>query len=1454
MKKTGSVFIKNLRYLCLIGIIALGLMTIVGTGGGGGDGGGTTTPTPPPTVPDFVADAGPDRTGAKAQDMNNPGTAEIVFLNASASSGSEWAWSVTSGSGNYKFTSSNTQITGFYGDKAGEYTLELQVGNGAGKTATDTVTVKLINDIDFDGVPDNQDLDRDGDGFLNAYDAFPDDKASHYDEDSDGTGNYYTSDVDGDGVDDIEDDFPLDQTKTTYETYSEATETGASNQNDGIGVSEDAGAVPKKIKGYIYADSNKPDIDYYKLAFSTSGRYSVVVAGAISTMSPTIAVMEAGGSSVPTTTANMPLEAGSTAISILISSAGDYYLSITDSSGTSDSTWAYTVKLFPDEDLDGIPDDLEKAIDSNHLTADSDGDGISDYVEIHQAITDWSVYKDGDSDGLPCWWDLDSDEDLVPDAIEYYSKDERPDLSAGDLAQLNDADGDKILNFLDSDSDGNGITDETEAGLNPTEPLDTDLDNTPDYLDLDDDGDGLLDVNEQSGYRLAALEPAEDMQLSNLMNSTLGADHVARAADDVLLEGSDLPTTASDTWIIIRGTKGILNLNPSTIDSDGLHLSWPSEISSGLVEVFVAYNNKYTNSLDILIPDGNAPILTGYSVDASSGQVTFTGVNLNATLTVNFTGESATVYNSSGSATSFTVSIPSGAQRGTAYVNSSAGDSNTIWVDLARALPGRIELPSGSTVDVTTLDVSWSPHPDDEINPDSSGNFTTTADISGPTVVTALIEDTTSTDPKYAVFLEGLALKGDTFITLNSQSTALALTWDSIGVQGLVSESSLSGARDLLEGLQEVKDLGTLLESKLATNPYVLGESDTDIQTKAKAAILAAATAVQDALADGALTALKSLKIFRSIQGMFGPDAEVTPSGIVDGIQVYERDDTGNINIYNDTQLYLSAKITASDGAVLQSHITGVRGMAGPQGYGLLQWASINTYKQPNGKNCIVQVVTPGIDREYDPKVSAPRDVAEWLVIRTVVERVLWPPISSVISVKINPGDLANIIMDKAPSMPAIMDDFFVQGNVSNGIKGLLTALYQDITSVPPGSITKAIAARYGKGLVEKALAKIAAKIAAKLVPVLGQISAAYDVAGHLNNGVNAAGAVYDLVYTDSMIEYDVKFPLEIKEVVPSKVRCDEKDKTFLIKGSGFSKIVRGLVWTQTLTPIVTFIDADGNEYPVEPHYINSNGTMMTVTVAGWWFDKYTKGPIKVTVHHPKDDPNTIAEKDPAVSIVTEVEISSISPEKGGEGTAATIYGAGFSNIISDNEVMFGSKIALISKATETSLNIVIPNGLDPGEYEVKARSRFDGTWSDWSNTVTFEVVEGEVKITVSDWGGLKDDAFALYVDGKYIGTMYASPSDYSDTYSMSLSVGTHTAMLLGVEAPDNVGTYGISFQGVENVTGDPLSGTDLVPGVKKYYTFTVPSVAAKAVRKITAFPYTPNVPGPEALRMLREE
>jgi hypothetical protein len=45
MKNPGNMFIKNLRYMCLIGVIALGLITIVGSNGGGNGDKDSLTPT-----------------------------------------------------------------------------------------------------------------------------------------------------------------------------------------------------------------------------------------------------------------------------------------------------------------------------------------------------------------------------------------------------------------------------------------------------------------------------------------------------------------------------------------------------------------------------------------------------------------------------------------------------------------------------------------------------------------------------------------------------------------------------------------------------------------------------------------------------------------------------------------------------------------------------------------------------------------------------------------------------------------------------------------------------------------------------------------------------------------------------------------------------------------------------------------------------------------------------------------------------------------------------------------------------------------------------------------------------------------------------------------------------------------------------------------------------------------
>ena len=158
---------------------------------------------------------------------------------------------------------------------------------------------------------------------------------------------------------------------------------------------------------------------------------------------------------------------------------------------------------FPDSDMDGTPDDEdldddndgildEDELGGTDLSADSDGDGIPDYADpsvttdcadtTADGVCDtFPISVDQDGDGIPNHLDLDSDNDGIVDLIE----------GGGD-----DTDEDGLIDDF-MDGDGDGVDDGVEAA--PLPVPDTDEDDLPDFLDLDSDDDGLTDANEGGG-------------------------------------------------------------------------------------------------------------------------------------------------------------------------------------------------------------------------------------------------------------------------------------------------------------------------------------------------------------------------------------------------------------------------------------------------------------------------------------------------------------------------------------------------------------------------------------------------------------------------------------------------------------------------------------------------------------------------------------------------------------------------------------------------------------------------------------------------------------------------------------------------------------------------------------------------------------------------------------------
>ncbi len=175
-----------------------------------------------------------------------------------------------------------------------------------------------------------------------------------------------------------------------------------------------------------------------------------------------------------------------------------------------------------DDDNDGILDSVEQA-----GVADFDGDGQLNRVDLdadNDGISD--LEESGLLEAMQSLWDLDGDGRIdagdavgsngLLDALETVADSGMPDYDQDGATVADsprDHDGDTHPDFLDLDSDNDGVPDVIEAGfgdldfnarvdapsLLTNDPRSTDPDGIADYLDLDSDNDGIADLLEAGG-------------------------------------------------------------------------------------------------------------------------------------------------------------------------------------------------------------------------------------------------------------------------------------------------------------------------------------------------------------------------------------------------------------------------------------------------------------------------------------------------------------------------------------------------------------------------------------------------------------------------------------------------------------------------------------------------------------------------------------------------------------------------------------------------------------------------------------------------------------------------------------------------------------------------------------------------------------------------------------------
>ncbi|RYY53199.1 MAG: T9SS type A sorting domain-containing protein [Chitinophagaceae bacterium] len=462
---------------------------------------------------------------------------------------------------------------------------------------------RQLQDTDRDGVPDITDVDDDNDGITDIIESGGFNPQG--DADADGIPNYLDPtpgagvpafvDTNGDGINDAY-DYDLDGIINAFDLDTD---------NDGIADLVEAGGIDTNGDGRIDGTFTDTDGDGLSNTYDTDN-------GGVN-----IANLDTDGDGIPNTRDR--------------DSDGDGIPDVVEALGA-DTNNDGIIDSFTDTDNDGLTDQVD---------GDAGNDGVAENTAGALIITSTVGGTPGrpasyprantDRQGLPNPYDLDSDGDGITDAREAgfgtaYDTDNNGlvDGAAGAdgwndaidaLASLNlpNTDGRGPANYLDIDSDDDGLTDnvegQTTAGYVLPTGNDTDgdgIDNAydnvstggtfggnanngitpnnhdgtdnPDYTDTDSDNDGANDIYEGTGNPTYTLANTNDSDGDGLLNPF--------DSFDLLSLSSNVQNNVTNTGIGAGGTF----TGPSPAGSNSLVNSTPG----------AAPNRDYRNSSYVL--------------------------------------------------------------------------------------------------------------------------------------------------------------------------------------------------------------------------------------------------------------------------------------------------------------------------------------------------------------------------------------------------------------------------------------------------------------------------------------------------------------------------------------------------------------------------------------------------------------------------------------------------------------------------------------------------------------------------------------------------------------------------------------------------------------------------------------------------------------------------------------
>ncbi len=375
----------------------------------------------------------------------------------------------------------------------GPATFSYQICDAGTPPLCDTadVTVTVQPDTDGDGIPDDIDIDDDNDGIPDTVELAT--APPNGDTDGDGIIDSLDLDSDNDGISDIQESGLTPDQIAALDTNGDGVidvPVGANGLADAI-ESDDTPAATITYNGGAPADTDGDgQPDFQDLDADNDGINDLVEGG----LDPAVVdtdrdgvlddpLSDDDGDGIPNIVDDNP------------AAFGGEQAPLPDTDGDGVPDWRDL-----DSDNDGINDIIEGGLDDpdgDGLVGgpDTDGDGIRDAADEAPTVygdANSGPHPDTDGDGVPDYLDLDSDNDGINDVIEGSPTGANLDPDGNGVVDGPDADGDGIQDPVDKAPNTFGDADEPV-------PPDTDGDTVPDFRDLDSDNDGVNDVVE-GGY------------------------------------------------------------------------------------------------------------------------------------------------------------------------------------------------------------------------------------------------------------------------------------------------------------------------------------------------------------------------------------------------------------------------------------------------------------------------------------------------------------------------------------------------------------------------------------------------------------------------------------------------------------------------------------------------------------------------------------------------------------------------------------------------------------------------------------------------------------------------------------------------------------------------------------------------------------------------------------------